>query len=171
MLTLDYKLLYPHDKVQYEFSGMINYKRAVILLSQFGRVAIPASYRLYNLIRNDPALVIKEAKWIKPSPFEQRQSPVLANDNTYEECVQIYLFADQDSIGIEISIWNGDTFNGFPTSRRSEYKCIITEYRAWIDSLMLQLLDMKAVRAVLEEEEIERLAKIALARDKILKNL
>ena len=173
MVSLDYNVIRPHDKVDYEFNGMLNYDRAVTILNEIGyAVDIPSPYKLYNLIRSDPAVKTISAKWMGSDAKFKNRDPDMKNDNTYEECVVIKLFSYEGTqIGIRIDVWDGDSYHGYPTTRRSSYECVITEYRAWIDHIMLQLLNLKALAAVIAEEEIERLAKIALARDKILRNL
>ena len=172
MVSLSHEVIRPADKVKYEFSGMLNYNRALILLNELGPINIPSPYSLYNLIRLDPAVQVMSARWIKGDPFTERQAPVMRNDNTYEDCINMKLFSyESNHIGVLVDVWNGDSCYGYATTHRSSYECIIKEYRAWVDHLMMQFLNLKALAAVIEEEEIERLAKVALARDRILKGL
>jgi hypothetical protein len=109
-------------------------KQVLALLTMLGPVH-GYRYHSYNIIRREvdklktPMLMAQwegSDSWKNKKP-ENWRPPEMIKESTYEDCVQWIASAQDNIVVMTVTVWQGDSFKGYPTYKRASWAFEVTD--------------------------------------------
>jgi hypothetical protein len=140
----------------------MKYETAVAALDKYGPIS-STQYRWFSLARQ----LVKQGdafftgKWLNDNDkWEWYDAPDILKEGTYEGCTQTKIIAEHNRLMMLIEVWDGDSFDGYPTKRRCEFLVKLNLLPDEITRRILSKLESQAEDDINHQDDEKRRLRI-----------
>ena len=135
----------------------LSFESAVKILAQTGELTV-VGYRWREVFLKH--VTQTDAAWVGWNS-KSTGKPILANETTYDRCVEAQLRAANNRIEIFLTVSDGDTLNGFPVKERCVFSGYFTELVPELEPVLERAFN-RLIDAEVERREQARIDRLRL---------